>query len=400
MIAGGLFGTLLGVRSERAGLPTVVSSLISACYYIGFLLGSRLTFAALGRVGHIRVYTALASLLAAAIVAVGVTGVAAAWAVLRLASGLCTAGIYVVAESWLNDLASNENRGRLLAVYGVVTTMFFGLGQLLLSAFDQRLVTGFAVAGIVTSMAVAPVALSEEAVAPRLVVSERISMRELARLVPTGVGSCLIVGITHGALSGMVAIYATRVGMSAAHIGLFVALSSFGGVVLQWPISAAGDDLDRRAVGFAAATLAAVVALAMLPLRADHPLAFVLITLLGGLSWPLYMVASAYTNDWIEPEHLNAAASQLITLYGLGAVVGPFVAAGTMIAVGPEGYLWALVGLHTVLALFFFYRLLAWREPLAKRPWSEVSLPARAFFIPATIIALGLRRRRRRRTAA
>src|SRR5262245_66017219 len=118
MFAGGLFGTVLGVRSERQGLPTFFIGVIAASYYVGFLSGSRLTLAGLSRVGHIRVYTALASVLAAAMVAVGITGSAVAWSGLRLLTGLCTAGIYVVAESWLNDLASNENRGRLLAVYG------------------------------------------------------------------------------------------------------------------------------------------------------------------------------------------------------------------------------------------------------------------------------------------
>ena len=97
MLAGGLFGTLLGVRSERVGLPTVVSSLIAASYYAGFLIGSRLTLTALSRVGHIRVYAALASLLAAAMMMVGITENAGAWAALRLITGLCTAGLYVIA---------------------------------------------------------------------------------------------------------------------------------------------------------------------------------------------------------------------------------------------------------------------------------------------------------------
>jgi len=63
-------------------------------------------------------------------IGVGITESPAAWALLRLVTGLCTAGLYVVAESWLNDLATNENRGRLLAVYGVVTVAFFGIGQI------------------------------------------------------------------------------------------------------------------------------------------------------------------------------------------------------------------------------------------------------------------------------
>lgn len=398
MLAGGLFGTLLGVRSERAGLPTAVSSLIAASYYAGFLIGSRLTLTALTRVGHIRVYAALASLLSAAMIGVGITNNAVAWALLRLVTGLCTAGLYVIAESWLNDLATNENRGRLLAVYGVVTIAFFGIGQVLLFNFNPLAVTGFAVAAIVTSLAVAPVALSEAAIAPNLVEAEHISLRELARVVPTGVFSCLLVGLAHGAFNGMAAIYATRVGLSPGRVGLFVALPSLGAVLLQWPISAASDDIDRRAVGLVAALGAAGVSALLLLDSPNKPMAFVLICLLGGFSYPLYSIAGAYTNDWIEPEHLNAAASQLVTLYGVGAVAGPFVAAGAMIAIGPTGFYWALIGLHLVVAAFFLYRMLSWRSPLVKRPWSEVSVPARAFFVPATIIAMGRRRGRRRVT--
>ena len=81
---------------------------------------------------------------------------------------------------------------------------------------------------------------------------EHISLRDLAKVVPTGVGSCLLVGIAHGALTGMAAIYATRVGMSTGQIGLFVAAPNIGGMLLHWPVSAASDDIDRRAVGLAA----------------------------------------------------------------------------------------------------------------------------------------------------
>ena len=179
MLAAGLFGTLLGVRSELVGLPTVVSSLISASYYAGFLVGSRVALSALGsRRAHPRVCRTPVSLLSAAMLAVGLTDSAPAWAWLRFVTGLCLAGQYVVAESWLNNLATNENRGRLLAIYAVVTSGAFGLGQVMLFAIhDATAVTGFAIASIITSLAVAPVALSEDAVAPTIEEREHISLR-------------------------------------------------------------------------------------------------------------------------------------------------------------------------------------------------------------------------------
>ena len=400
MLGGGLFGTILGIRSERVGLPTFVSSAISASYYVGFLVGSVLTLRALGRVGHIRVYAALASTLAAGMIGVGITHHASLWIAMRLVTGVCSAGLYVVAESWLNGMATNQNRGRLMAVYSVITTLFWGVGQFSVSVFDSRVAAGFGVAAILTSLAVAPVSLSESAEAPAVEDSEHISLRDLARATPTGVYSCLLVGIAHGGLSGMAAIYATRVGLSAAGIGLYVALPSLGGVLLAWPVSAASDDLDRRAVGVAISVGSAIAAALLLLGRATHPMALVLITLLGALSYPLYAISAAYTNDWVEPEHTNAAAGQLVKLYGIGAIVGPFTAGAAMSFFGPKGFYWELIGVHALLAVFFTYRMFAWRSPFAKRPWDEVSLPARAFFVPATIISIGLRRASRGSSAA
>jgi len=394
MTSGGLFSTLLGVRSEQVGLPTVVSSLISAAYYVGFLLGSVLTLRGLGSVGHIRVYAALASLLAAATIAIGITVDATSWIFLRLITGLCFAGLYVVAESWLNDLADNENRGRLLAVYGVITIAFYGIGQVSVSLFDPLLVTGFAVAAIITALAVAPVSLSEAAVAPPLEASEPISLRELSKIVPTGVYSCFLVGIAHGAISGMAAVYATRVNLGL--VGLFVALPSIGGVFFQWPISSTSDEIDRRAVGVVASLCSAGAAGLMLLDSPHKPMAFFLFMLVGGFSYPLYSISGAYTNDWIEPDQLGGAASQLVKMYGLGAIAGPLIAGAAMGIIGPTGYPWALMVMHLVIAVFFFYRFLAWRAPLAKRPWNEVSLPARAFYVPATIVHVGRRMGRRR----
>jgi MFS family permease len=396
MVSAGLFGTLLGVRSELVHLSTGLSSLISASYYVGFLAGSKFTLDALSRVGHIRVYSALASLLAAAMISVGLVSEPVAWVGLRFATGVSIAGIYVVAESWLNDLADNDNRGRLLAIYNVIAAAAFGGGQFLISAFNARLVSGYALAAILTSLAVAPVALSEASAPPVISPKEPVSLRELAAVVPTGVGSCFLVGIAHGALGGMAAIYATRVGLSLARTSFFVTAPMVGGVLFQWPISAASDDLDRRAVGLVAA-IGGVISGALLLLGpSNHPMAWVLMALVGGASYPLYSIAGAYTNDWVKPEQVNAAASQLIALYGIGAIMGPFVAAGLMIAFGPIGYFWAIVVLHAFIAIFLVYRMRAWRAPLAKRPWSEVSLPARAFFLPATVIAAGRRRSKRR----
>ncbi|MEN9506689.1 MAG: hypothetical protein RI958_2615 [Actinomycetota bacterium] len=394
LLSGGVFSTLLGVRGELENLPTLVSGAISAAYYAGFLLGSRFALAALGRVGHIRVFATLTALASVSMLAIGLLGAPVAWMLLRAVTGLCFAGVYVVAESWLNSLASNEFRGRLLAVYAVIVAAAYGAGQLLVFDLDAQELTGYAIAAIIASLAVIPVAMSEQASAPHVERQATMSLRDLARLVPTGAGTNLLVGLAHGSLLGMTAIYATREGLSVGRTGLLLAALQLGGMLMTFPVSAASDDIDRRVMGVVSCLGVGAGTVLMILGDATSWTAVPLMVLIGGFSYPLYSIAGAYTADWLDPEHLSAAASLLVTLYGVGAMIGPFVAAGFMDGFGPDGYLWSVICLHGLIALFLVYRIRAWHAPLTTRPWSEVSIPARAFFIPATIVSMGVRRRR------
>jgi MFS family permease len=400
LVGVGLFATVVGIRSELNGYEDWQIGLIAAAYYGGFLVGSRLTLVVLEKVGHIRVYAALASILSATMIIVGLTHSAEAWIAIRFASGMCIAGLYVVAESWLNQLASNENRGRLLAVYMVVTSGAYGVGQLIVGPFNPLDITAFAFAAMLTSVAVAPVALSEDAVPPPLERIAKLQLRQLARVVPTGVGTCFLVGIAHGALVAIGVVYATREGLTPAEAGRFVAATAIGGMIAQWPLSSASDEIDRRFVGVVAGFGAVAAGVWLLLAGPFGWQGIAAMALLGAHSYPLYSIAAAYTNDWVEPEHVNGAASQLVLLYGAGALIGPPIASWAMSAFGSNGYPWAMIGMHAAIVAFLIYRLFAWRAPLKKRPWSESSLAARAFFIPATVVGMGLRVGRRARRAA
>ncbi len=362
MLAGaGLFGTLVGVRGDLEGFPVSVNGLISAAYYAGFLIGSRVALKALGQVGHIRVYAALASILAATILAFGLIVSPPAWVAMRFLTGLCLAGQYVVAESWLNQLTGNENRGRLLAVYGLVTMGAFGVGQLMFGPVDPLTLTGFAVAAILICLAVAPVALSEDAGPPAIAVPARMTLRELVRIVPTGVGTSLLVGVAHGGFLGLSALYAVRAGLDSGEIARFVAAPMIGGLILQWPIAAASDDIDRRAVGVVAATLAAAAAVLLLIAGPEGWAGLALMAAIGGNSYPLYSIAGAYTNDWVPSSKITAAASQLVLLYGAGAMIGPIVTSLMMGAIGIDGFVWTVIAVHVVIAAFLTYRFFAYR---------------------------------------
>ena len=393
LVTAGVYSTLVGIRAELKNLPTLVSGGITTAYYAGFLLGSWYTLRALKQVGHIRVYAALASLLSASVLVTGVYGSPLVWIIMRSSTGFCFAGLYVVAESWLNGLASNTFRGRLLAMYNVVTIGAYGVGQLLVFNFDARTLTGFAFAAVVSSLAVIPVAMSEQAATPQVENNTHITMRELARIVPTGAGTILLVGLAHGGMLGMAVIFATREGLSVGRVGILIAAINLGGMALTWPISSASDDLDRRIIGVLSSLAVIVLGLVMLTQTPSSWVTTALLFAIGGFSFPLYAVGGAYTNDWVSQEQMGAAASQLVTLYGFGAMIGPLVAAPFLDIIGTQGFAWSIISLHALILLFLIYRIRAWHAPVTTKHWDDVSFHGRAFFIPATIVSLGVNRR-------
>ena len=393
LVTAGVYSTLVGIRAELKQLPTLVSGGITTAYYAGFLLGSWYTLRALRQVGHIRVYAALASLLSASVLITGVYDSPIVWILMRSSTGFCFAGLYVVAESWLNGLASNTFRGRLLAMYNVVTIGAYGAGQLMVFNFDARTLTGFAFAAVVSSLAVIPVAMSEQASTPPVENNTHITMRELAKIVPTGAGTILLVGLAHGGMLGMAVIFATREGLSVGRVGILIAAINLGGMALTWPISSASDDIDRRIIGLLCCLAVITLGAVMLSQPTGNNWTILLLFAIGGFSFPLYAIGGAYTNDWVSPEQMGAAASQLVTLYGLGAMIGPLVAAPFLDIIGTQGFAWSIISLHALVLLFLIYRIRAWHAPMTTKHWDDVSFHGRAFFIPATIVSLGVNRR-------
>lgn len=393
LISAGSYSTLLGIRAELENLPTIVSGGITTAYYAGFLIGSWYSLRALRQVGHIRVYAALASLLSASTIITGLFDSPILWIIMRISTGFCFAGLYVIAESWLNGLAENHFRGRLLAVYNVVTIGAYGVGQLLVFNFDARNVSGYAFAAIIASLAVIPVAVSEQAATPEIENHVHVSLRELAKIVPTGFGTILLVGLAHGGMLGMAVIHATREGLSVGRVGVLIAVIQLGGMALTWSISSASDDIDRRIIGLLCCIGVIALGLVMLSQPTDGNWMILLLFLVGGFSFPLYAVGGAYTNDWVSPEQMGAAASQLVTLYGFGAMIGPLVSAPFLDIIGTQGFAWSIISLHTLILLFLIYRIRAWHAPVTTKHWDDVSFHGRAFFIPATIVSLGVNRR-------
>lgn len=393
LVGTGLYATLVGVRSEFEQFGTAAIGLIGAAYYAGFVAGSRLTLRIVGTVGHIRVYAALCSTLAAAALASGVLVSPVSWLAFRFIAGAAIAGVYVVAESWLNQLASNSNRARILSTYAMVTIITYGGGQLLLTVFDPLGLTAFCVAAIAITVAVSPVALSAGANPPVVEPPKHLSLGQMFSLAPTGVVTAFGTGAVMGAVTAFAPIYAARSSMDVARIGVFTAMPAVGSLLLQVPIASLSDRLDRRKVGVVSALVAAASTILLYVSGPNTPVGFFSMVLLGGTMYPLYSIAGAYTNDRLEPSLLTAAAAQLVVLFGIGAFIGPILMSIAMSAFGNDAYpISAAVALVAV-ALFLAVRIA--QHPSAERalPEHDLALDTQALYVPATAVAMGRRLR-------
>ncbi len=374
MVGNGLLSSLLGIRADAEGFPTIVIGVVMAMYYGGFLLGSLTIPRWLAAVGHIRVFSGLGALAAATALSYTLLADPFVWGALRFVAGLCMSGLYVTVESWLNDRSSNETRGRILSVYMLVVTLGLASGQTLLGLADPSESTLFILAGILISLAVVPIAMIRIPVPSRAVPVE-FSIRALVGAAPFGVVAVAFAGAAGSSILALGALYATNVGMEPSRVGVFMATSLVGAVATQYPIGLISDRFPRRRVTLLVATGAIVSALAAVMVDSGSPWLFVLVGIYGGLAFPMYSLAVSQINDVIPENQLVAAAAGIVFIYGIGSVAGPLAVSGLMAAVGPVGYFWGLATFFLPVALYGLVRIIVIVHPSQRR---FISLPARS----------------------
>jgi MFS family permease len=384
MAGNGLQGSLLGVRTEAEGFSLAATGVVMACYFAGFLVGSRSAEELLPKVGHIRVFAALASSASAAVLTHSLIISPISWGLMRFVTGMCMAGLYVVVESWLNDMATNETRGRLLSAYMVATMGGLTAGQFLLEVADPDGFELFVLASILVSASLVPVTLSASS-SPPAGIPEPLSLRE------TGVLSAFWVGTSTGVLMGLGAVYAVAAGVSDARLSTFLAAPLVGSFVLQLPIGWMSDRISRRTVMWWVALSASLLSAALVVVPEGSWVAIGLMFFLGGTIFPLYSLTIAFTADWLPQSQLTAASAALVRVNGVGAVFGPLAVAPLMAAATPAMFFWSMVATHGVIVAYISWRVV-FRDALpAERQGAFVAYPGRASAVASNLI--GRRRR-------
>ena len=355
MVGNGMQSTLLGVRGQIENFGTFEMSVIISAYFIGFLGGSRMAPNLIRRVGHVRVFAALASLISAVMILYPTLVNPWVWVLGRILIGFCFSAVFVTAESWLNDAASNENRGQALSIYMIIQTAGIVLAQGLMVTADPSGYVLFVIPSILVSIAITPILLSISPT-PAFDTTKAMSLRELMGFSPLGCVGMFLLGGVFSAQFGMASVYGTEAGLTVGEISIFVATIFIGGMLTQYPLGWLSDRMDRRALIALTAAVGAVGASIGVMSNGNFNLILVAAFLMGSTSNPLYSLLLAYTNDFLDHEDMAAGSGGMIFLNGLGAVSGPLITGWMMSVFGPSGF-YILIGvLFTMLAIYAVYR--------------------------------------------
>lgn len=355
MLGNGLQGSLLGVRASLEGFETTITGVIMSGYYIGLIFGCWLAPKMVARVGHIRIFGALASLASTSILIQAVFVNPWIWLAMRMITGFSYAGIYIIAESWLNDASENDSRGQLLSVYMLISLGGLAGGQFLLNVALPSGFELFVLVSMLVSLALIPI-LTSVTKAPSFDVYESVGILQLYRVSPIGIVGMFITGMTMGGIFGMGTVYTTGIGMSVQEVSFFMGTIILGGFLFQYPLGWVSDRIGRRSIIIFASVIGGALCFFAMIYSGQGILFFGITAAIGGLSMPIYSLCSAQTNDYLTPQQMVAASGTLVLVNSIGAALGAPVVAISMEFFGPDAFFGSLGVMMSLVALYALWR--------------------------------------------
>ncbi len=377
ILAHGLQGNLLGLRAVLEDFDIIATGILMSGYFIGYFAAATFVPGLVGKVGHIRVFAAFASVASLSILIHAIFVNPYIWAVGRFLTGFSMLSIFVVVESWLNDRATNRTRGKVLSIYMVITFTCLALGVLLLNFNNPKEYEPFILVSLLLSMALIPILLTKRK-PPTFKKISAIKIKELYKTSPLGTVSMLCTGFLHPAIFTMGAVYGALMNFSILEISLYLSLITISGALFQWPIGYLSDRYDRRVVIIITALLGAIFSIlcffsvsaspdfinlssdwkTILQHISNHRLWFyIFISLYAGMCLPLFSLNLAYVNDFLPKEKFVSAGAGLQLIFGISAMSAPFICSYFIKELGPNGFFIFLFIFQIIIVLFGSYRM-------------------------------------------
>ena len=364
-LSSGGVGPLDALTGLEQGFSKGQIGILGSSHFFGFFIGCWWAPRVMGSVGHSRAFAVFTSMGAIGMLGHTLLIDPMAWAVMRVASGLCVAGCYTVIEAWLQAKATNENRGRTMGVYRVVDISASLGAQMMIGALATvetylayNLLTLFCCASLLPlalTKASPPITKSAPRLRPLLALSRS----------PLAVSAVVVTGLTSAAYRMVGPIYGSELGLNASQIGLFLAGYVLGGAISQYPSGWLADKYDRRWVVIAL-SLASLVSCSISFFATGVTQIITASCLFGFITVPIYSIATAHAHDFAAGDESVELSAALLFYFAIGAIASPIIAALLIQEFGAGSFFVFIASAHFLLAVIGGLRMLLGDVALSK----------------------------------
>lgn len=332
----GLTWPLLAIMLERQGVPAWLNGLSASTQMLAILVVAPLGPRLIGWLGTVRVMVLGIVVMVAALLLLPVFPNVWAWFPIRFLLGLAAELIFTGGDIWINQLARDSTRGRLIGVYGTFLHAGFGVGPATIALVGSDNWTALYLGVVVVACGLIPLGWAKGA-APAVGGKLRARMLHFLRIAPTLMIAALIFGLMDSTVLALLPVYGVQKGLHAEDAALLLTMFVFGSVIGQIPIGWLADHMDRRAL-LAICVLVAMLSIGALPFVIGHTASTWVVMLLMGLTaGSLYVIAMAMIGSRFKGADLVSINASFVFLWGLGDVIGPFISGTAIDAFGPDG---------------------------------------------------------------
>ncbi|MFZ4786870.1 MAG: MFS transporter [Beijerinckiaceae bacterium] len=373
IVGNGLLTTLVPLRAAVEGFSHSDIGWIGSAYFVGMIAGTWMTPVIVRRIGHIRAFSAYASVVAIAALGFPLVNNVWLWMGLRGLCGFAFGGLYGIVESWITYKAGQNYRGRMLGLYNIIHFAGSASGQQFLRIFDPRQFQLFSVSAGFLMAALLPMAVSKVE-PPPLPPKGRLIFKRIHHVAPIGLVTIGLVGVANGSFWSLVPAYIEHLGLGASTVATFMTVVILGCATGPYPLGRISDLIDRRGVIVAVSLVAVLVELALAGIGAKRvELLYIFGFLLGIVIPVIYPLTVAHVMDRFSGDEAVVVSSTLLFAYCVGAVIGPIVAAALMQWLGDRALFVHNAAVHAGLAGFVIWRMLD--KPPPPRQVDQPDLP-------------------------
>jgi MFS family permease len=377
-LSSGGVGPLDAISGITLGFDTAQIGILGSAHFVGFFIGCWWAPRLMGDVGHARAFSAFTVLGAIGLIGHMMLPDPTAWAIMRIATGICVAGCYTVIEAWLQAEVTNETRGRAMGLYRIADMGASLVAQLLIGVLAPAAYVSYNLLAIFCCAALLPMALTKRP-QPETPSAPRLRPMLAVTRSPLAAAGVVVAALSSASFRMVGPVYGQGVGLALDQIALFMAAFVAGGALAQYPVGWLADKYDRRwvLIWLSVAAIASCMVTASL---SDLPTSGIFLTamIFGLTTFPIYSVAAAHAHDFAADDERVELSAALMFWYATGAIAAPYAASILMEHFGPPA-LFAMIAVgHAVLVIFGFLRMRA-RPTRHKTPY--VYAPRTSFLV-------------------